>query len=172
MIYLGIKKSKKYETALVSKRYKNFERELSISSYIQAFSYKYQTLPIKVFYTQQCIIDDNNNILYCLAVKNDWFENVNNYVDIRNDKLRLYLSIDFTRNPKYKNLYKKLSESFIDKFLDEGIEVVIKSSENIDKDMFSTNFAIPSFNTVEEAEEHLKSDIEDILFENTDMIYA
>ena len=158
-VYLYNKPEKKDTWSI--KTYPDFLKYVKQSLSLRKFKYVLEGVEELLYFMQGYIADKEDNILLLLTVKNNFMFNS---VDITLDKdsFRLYISTKFIKNPIYKNFYKKLQKEYIDRFLEEDIEVVYTTSEKIHNSVFKDGFEI-NYNSLTELTELLHTEPAEIL---------
>ena len=158
-VYLYNKPEKKDTWSI--KTYPDFLKYVKQSLSLRKFKYVLEGVEELLYFMQGYIADKEDNILLLLTVKNDFmFNSMDN--TLNKDSFRLYISTKFLKNPIYKNFYKKLQKEYIDKFLEEDIEVIYTTSEKIHNSVFKDGFEI-NYNSLTELTELLHTEPAEIL---------
>lgn len=159
-VYLYNKPERK-NNSWSTKTYPDFLRHIKQSLYLRRFKYVLEGVEEILYFMQGYIADKEDNILLLLTVKNDFsFNRKDNILD--KESFRLYISTKFLKNPIYKNFYKKLQKEYIDRFLEEDIEVIYTTSDKIHNSVFKDGFEI-NYNSLTELTELLHTEPIEIL---------
>ena len=159
-VYLYNKPERKNNSWSTS-TYPQFLNYLKQSLSLRRFKYVLEGVEELLYFMQGYIVDKEDNILLLLTIKNDFsFNRMDNILD--KESFRLYISTKFLKNPIYKNFYKKLQKEYIDRFLEEDIEVIYTTSEKIHNSVFKDGFEI-NYNSLTELTELLHTEPIEIL---------
>lgn len=152
------------------KTYPSLLSYLKQSISMRVFKYTLDGVENKLYFMQGYIVDESNNILLILTCKDKSAADKHRYTQEDKELFRLYVSTEFLKNPIYKNFYKKIYKDYIDKFLEEDIEVVYTTSDKIHNSVFKDGFEI-NYNSLTELTELLHTEPAEILNFNEDSGY-
>lgn len=86
------------------------------------------------------IFDEHDNIKMLLCKKN--IKMLADSSKCPKEDLILFISHDFMTLEKYRLLYKRVEKEYISYFYENGIDIQIKTSEKIEKEVFKTGFEL------------------------------
>lgn len=146
------------------RQYSRVISELIQGIYIARFPFRILGEEHEVFIFRGIIYDEDQNILMSLSVESEYVVNTP-YEDICENadpnKFVLFVSSTF-REPKYKNLLKKIETLYINPLKEMGVDVI--ETSKINYWLFKNNFEKPKFKSLKELNNHLKEDISKLVF--------
>lgn len=139
------------------KSYPNFFRHIITRSLPIAF--KTNAMSFILYCFKGCIYELVNNqpkILFMVGVKTSHIPNLARETTPPDyTKYAIFVSFDFAKEAKYKNVYKKVYDTLIVQHLEQGVELIV--TKDIVKRYFKNNVTIPKFKNVTDLQKYLNS---------------
>lgn len=131
---------------------------------VSAFKFRVSGETKKVFVIRGMMWDTRGNILFSLNINTSYvlgtpLEEIQANPDPT--KFILTISNEFTTNPEYRNLIKKVQTLYFNVGVEEGMDVVYTSRLN--SWVFKNNYVEPSFRSAAALRRHLREEIPRIL---------
>jgi hypothetical protein len=139
------------------KSYPNFFEAIVKRSLPIAF--KTNAMLFNLYCFKGCIfelVNDEPKILFMVGVKTSHLPNLSRETSPPDyTKYAIFVSSDFTKETKYKNVYKKVYDTLIVRHLEEGVELIV--TKDIIKRYFKNTVTAPKFRNVLKFQEYLRS---------------
>ena len=129
---------------------------LTINTNMSAYSFKVGEEQHQVYFERGLLLDIDKNILMCMAIDTEYLLNTDVSIVKANPnghKFTLFITDKF-RDPKYKNVRKKVETEYIDRVRNFGLDVI--ETSKIDEKLFKNNVKPHTFKTIAKMKEYLK----------------
>lgn len=110
----------------------------------------------QVYFERGLLLDIGKNILMCMAIDTEYLLTTD--IDVikanpNGEKFTLFITDKF-RDPKYKNVRKKVEAEYIDKVRNFGLDVI--ETSRIEEKLFKNNVEPHAFKTIAQMKKYLK----------------
>ena len=129
---------------------------LTIDAKLSVYGVKVGEEQHQVYFERGLLLDIDKNILMCMAIDTEYLlaTNVSTIKTNPNgEKFTLFITDKF-RDPKYKNVRKKVEAEYIDKVRNFGLDVI--ETSRIEEKLFKNNVEPHTFKTIAQMKKYLK----------------
>ena len=129
---------------------------LTINTSMSVYGFKVGEEYHQVYFERGLLLDINKNILMCMAIDTEYLLTTNVSTIKTNpngEKFTLFITDKF-RDPKYKNVRKKVEAEYVDKVRDFGLDVI--ETSKIEEKLFKNNVKPHTFKTIAQMKKYLK----------------
>ena len=129
---------------------------LTVNAINSAYSFKVGEEQYQVYFERGLLLDIGKNILMCMAIDTEYLLATD--IDVikanpNREKFTLFITDKF-RDPKYKNVRKKVEAEYIDKVRNFGLDVI--ETSRIEEKLFKNNVEPHTFKTIAQMKKYLK----------------
>lgn len=129
---------------------------LTINTDNSIYGFKVGEEQHQVYFERGLLLDIDKNILMCMAIDTEYLLTTD--IDVikanpNGEKFTLFITDKF-RDPKYKNVRKKVEAEYIDKVRNFGLDVI--ETSRIEEKLFKNNVEPHTFKTIAQMKKYLK----------------
>lgn len=139
-----------------TRSYANLILGLTINANLSVYGFKVGEEQHQVYFERGLLLDIDKNILMCMAIDTEYLLNTSVSTikaNTNGEKFTLFITDKF-RDPKYKNVRKKVEAEYIDKVRNFGLDVI--ETSKIEEKLFKNNVEPHTFKTIAQMKKYLK----------------